>query len=169
MGDFFEFYRKNNSLLKKIALAHGLDGGDIPGTAWLAWHDAGQTYRPDRGATLETWALRRFEHACRRYAAQGRYGAELDADGDDRYMPIVSDDAAIFAVIEPEPERILQVPSSGGGMTGEICRAAAAGLSVTQIAARVGRTPRRINQIFAQMQPPDPNCRYRQTTLFDFA
>ncbi|WP_024299748.1 sigma factor [Methylomicrobium lacus] len=161
---FEKFFNKNKCFLYKTARSFNIESGDILGTAWLSWHDASKTYRPDRGATLETWALRQFEHACRRYAAQGRYGAELDADGDDRDMPIVSDDAAIFAVIEPEPERILQVPRFGGGITGEVWRAAAAGKSVAEIASRVGRTPRRINQLLAKMRP-DP----QQTTLFDFA
>jgi len=167
MADFFEFYHKNRASLNKIALAHRLEAGDILGTAWLSWHDASQTYRPDAGARFETWASRIFENACRRYAGQQRFGVDLDADhSDDRDAPIVSDDVAIFAVLEPEPEKILEIPTSGGGLTGEICRAAAAGLSVSQIAARVGRTPRRVNQIFAKMRP-DPNPPYQQMTLFD--
>jgi len=168
---FDEFFNKNKRLLYKVAVIHGLEEGDVPGTAWLSWHDASQTYRPDAGARFETWASRIFETACRRYAAQQRFGVELDAPdfGESQTPhPAISDDAAIFEVLEPEPEKILEIAPFGGGLTGEICRAAAAGLSVAQIAARVGRTPRRVNQIFAKMRP-DPKAPYQQMTLFDLA
>jgi len=166
---FDEFFNKSKRLLYKIAIAHGLEEGEVPGTAWLSWHDASRSYRADRGAAFETWATQKFENWCRRYAAQRRSGVELDSPdfGESQTPhPAISDDAAIFAVLEPEPEKILEIPTSGGGLTGEICRAAAAGLSVSQIAARVGRTPRRVNQIFAKMRP-DPKAPYQQMSLFD--
>jgi len=163
---FEEFFSKNKCLLYKIAGAFDIESGDILGTAWLSWHDASRSYRADRGAAFETWATQKFENSCRRYAAQRRFGVELDSPyfGESQTPhPAISDDAAIFAALEPEPEKILEIPAFGGGLTGEICRAAAAGLSTTQIAARVGRTPRRVNQIFAKMRP-DPSP---QMSLFD--
>jgi len=168
MADFFEFYHKNNDLLNKIGVAHHLEVGDVPGTAWLSWHEASRSYRASKGAAFETWAIRQFENACRRYAAQRRFGVELDDTDSDDLRLSISDEEAIFSVLEPEPEQALDLPRSGGGVLGEITRAAAEGLTIAEIAIRVRRTPRRVNQIFAKMRP-DPNPPYQQMTLFDLA
>lgn len=103
-NDFFDCYRP---LLAKIARSHGVDPDDVPGLAWLAWAEAQASYRPDVGASLAAWCVRKFECFCRRERAQARYGLALD-----------------------DTE---------------------AGCSVGEIAARAGVTPRRVNQIIAEM------------------
>lgn len=151
---FEEFLTNYHPLLAKIARTHGLAPGDIPGLAYLAWHEASESYRADAGASFSTWSARRFEALCLRERAQGRHGLALDGDNPLPEAALarlsVSEDAAIFDVLEPEPE--LEVAErSFFGLHGRIIDAALDGSNIAQIAERAGVTPRRVNQIIAEM------------------
>lgn len=166
---FERFLAQHRPLLAKIARIHVLDPDDLPGLSFLAWHEAQATYRPDAGASLETWAVRRFDVLCLRERSQGRYGLDLD-DGDAALPEAalsqlsISDEAAIFSILEPEPEQTV-AERNFFGLHGKIVAAALDGCSVAEIAARARITPRRVNQVIAEMtQKRSPG----QTDLFDF-
>lgn len=153
--NFDDFFDRFNPLLAKLARAHGLDIDDLPGLAYLAWHEASASYDPRAGASPATWAVRRFEVLALRERSQGRYGLALD-DGDGALPEAtlarlsISDDQAIFDLLEPEPEPAV-AKRRFFGLQGKIIDAALDGCSVTEIADRVGVTPRRVNQLIAEM------------------
>lgn len=162
---FLADYRRR---LAKIATIHGIDPGDVPGIAFIAWHEASASYNPGSGAAFTTWAVRRFETLCLRERSQGLYGLALD----DELATVpeaalarlsVSDDQAIFNVLEPEPEPL--VPKSYFGLQGKIIDAALDGCDTAQIAVRAGVTPRRVNQLIAEMTQKRSSA--TQTDLFD--
>lgn len=135
----------------------------------IAWHEASATYDPSAGASLETWAVRKFETLCLRERSQGRFGLTLD-DADAAFPEAalsrlsISDDAAIFNVLEPELEPAV-AERSFFGLNGKIVDAALDGCSIAQIAERAGVTPRRVNQILAEMT--QSRSASPQTDLFD--
>lgn len=132
-----DFLTINRGLITRLADRHRIELDDAKQEAWLAWDDACATWNPARGASLNTWALRKLESSLRRLAAQARYGCELDAEG--------APDLAAQGREEIEPWRREDADATWEAIA-EVVRDGTA-----IIAERLGVTQRRARQIVAAL------------------
>lgn len=132
-----DFLTINRGLIARLADRHRIELDDAKQEAWLAWDDASATWNPARGASLNTWVLRKLENRLRGLAAQCRHGLELDAD--DAPELVGAGGAEIEAWRTQE-----------AGAAGEALADALRAGSAT-IAERLGVTRRRARQIVAAL------------------
>ena len=134
---FNDFLTINRGLIARMAGRHSVELDDARQEAWLAWDEACGTWSPTRGATLNTWALRKLKNRLRRLAAQARYGCELDAEG--------APDLAAQGREEIEPWRRGDADDAWEAIA-EVVRDGTA-----TVAERLGVTQRRARQIVAAL------------------
>lgn len=132
---FNDWSTNHRGLIARLADRHRIELDDAKQEAWLAWDDACVTWNPARGASLNTWALRKLENRLRGLAAQCRHGLELDADDAPELAGAVGEELECWRT---------QEAGAAGEALADALRAGTA-----TIAERLGVTQRRARQVIA--------------------